>query len=552
MENLTLNALSFRQIREGNFIYADKTGYIHDILKDGPSSCCFLSRPRRFGKTLLLGTIQELFQGDRELFRGLKIDQCGYKFERHPVLKFDMSYAAIYSKDDLIDNIKDDFTRFAKDFEVTLDTAVFGMMLQHLLIGICTKHGAPAVILVDEYDAPLTDNIMDRELAMGIRKVLHDFYRTIKTNIEYIRLAFVTGITRFAMTALDSGPNNFVDISLSPDFSGICGFTDIEIDEIFNDRYAETLDVLKHEGRIDQDDDITKMKEKIIKYYDGYNWLGKKRVMNPFSLLNFFAKKKFDTYWPLSGQPSHLSALARKNPLDFFLPKLDGHASKETRMAELRRLKPVPVLFHSGYLTIDKPIIKDAIIDNEPVSEEYFTFKIPNTEVAKGFEISLFLDAFDPDDDFFSNFAERLPAALLKKDSVEMVSLMHDLLSAISFEQHEPTEKHCHAVLQAAFIVAGVEVLGQISSSLGKSDMAVILQKKIRVVIEVKYCKVDNSETADNATADKVLAAALDTAVDQIRSKDYAAPFIAAGKKVVGVAIAVRGRDEVAVRFIEP
>lgn len=544
--------MTFREIRQGNFIYADKTKYINDILQEGPNSCFFLSRPRRFGKTLLLNTIEELFKGDRELFRGLLIDQSGYKFERHPVLHFNMAYSEASSKDELITRIKNNLRLEASIEGVTFIADSYGEMLGELLKGLYEKHGATVVVLVDEYDAPLAENIMERDIAKGIRKVLHDFYRSLKVNIRYVRMAFVTGITRFAMTALDSGPNNFIDISLLPEFSGICGFTIKEMNELFGNRYDETLQVLIAESRIDQNADTEAMINKILKYYDGYNWLGTDHILNPYSLLNFFKSCKFDTYWPLSGQPSHLSALVRKHPLEFIQPKLEGYAPKETSKAELRRVKPIPVLFHSGYLTIEKPFYKDVLINNEIVKVEYYTFKIPNTEVAMGFEITLFLDAFDPDDDFFSEFSERLPVALLKKDSVEMANLLHDLLSAISFEQHEPTEKHYHAVLQSAIIAAGIEVLGQTSASQGKSDMAIFLPKKIRAVIEVKYCKTSKDDAVDTGQAEKDFTTALDTAVDQIRSKDYAAPFRAAGKKIMGIAIAVRGRDEVAVRFIEP
>ncbi|MDR1037151.1 MAG: AAA family ATPase [Deltaproteobacteria bacterium] len=552
MKKLFKNDLSFKQIRQGNFIYADKTEYIYNLLKDEPTNFCFLSRPRRFGKTLLLNTIKELFQGDRELFRRLKIDKSGYKFETHPVLSFDMSYSAIYTKDDLIDSIKFDLATFAKDYEVNFTTKNYGLMLQELLNGIHQKLGSRVVILVDEYDAPLTEHIMDDVISQEIRKVLHDFYRSMKKNIEYIRLAFVTGITRFAMTALDSGPNNFFDISLVPEYGGICGFTKTEMRTLFNDRFQDTLDVLKGNGKIPLNTDTDKLKTMIEDYYDGYNWLGEENVLNPYSLLRFFSLNEFDTYWPLSGQPSHLSALVRENPLAFILPKLDAYPAIQTRKAELGSLEPVPVLFHSGYLTIDKPVIIEELENGKVVQKDGYSFKIPNMEVRQNFEYNLFLYAFDPSRIYFGRFAKELPEALLKNDSKTTAVLLHKLLSAIASEQHEPNEKHYHAVIQAAFIATGLEVLGQTpSSSFGTSDMSVFL-KDIRFVLEVKYCKADKNDADDKDKSDKELEAALDAAADQIRSKDYTAPFIVAGKKTSCVAIAVRGRNEVAVRFFEP
>ncbi|MDR1036909.1 MAG: PD-(D/E)XK nuclease domain-containing protein [Deltaproteobacteria bacterium] len=168
------------------------------------------------------------------------------------------------------------------------------------------------------------------------------------------------------------------------------------------------------------------------------------------------------------------------------------------------------------------------------------------------FEFNLFLYAFDPRNNFFGLFVKELPEALIQNDSSKTALLLHNLLSAIAPEQHEPNEKHYLAVMQAAFIAAGLEVLGQTpSSSDGKSDMSVFL-KDIRFVMEVKYCKADKKDADDKEKADKDLESALDAATDQIRSKDYAAPFRVAGKTTAGVAIAVRGRNEVAVRFFEP
>ncbi|MDR1037404.1 MAG: AAA family ATPase, partial [Deltaproteobacteria bacterium] len=270
MRKISKNDLTFREIIQGNFIYADKTGYIYDILKDDPTSFCFLSRPRRFGKTLLLNTLAELFQGDRELFRGLLIEKKGYKFERHPVVKFNMAFSQMSSKDELISRIMESLLKMARREGVDFIAKSYGEMLGELLEGICIKYGAKVVVLIDEYDAPVTRNILRQDVAKEITEVLHNFYTSLKTNIEFIRLAFVTGITRFAMTALDSGPNNFYDISLVPEFGGICGFTKSEMRTLFHDRFPDTLDALKGKGRIPLNTDIDGLKAMIEDYYDGY------------------------------------------------------------------------------------------------------------------------------------------------------------------------------------------------------------------------------------------------------------------------------------------
>jgi hypothetical protein len=482
-----------------------------------------------------------------------------------------MTYINVNTKDKLIGRIMEDLDSIAVKHKVTLKSKNLDKKLEQLLEGICKKSKARAVILVDEYDAPVTDHIMDNDIAKGNIDVLHSFYRSLKSFSDYIHFSFVTGITRFAMAALDSGPNNFTDISLLPEFAAICGFTMKEMDTIFGDRYTDTLMELKEKGKIDQNADIDTMRDKIEHYYDGYNWLGEDDVLNPYSLLRFFRFKNFRTYWPESGTPSHLSELVRKNPLGFIQPKLGCIAERVITNAKLSILQPIPVLFHSGYLTIDHQMTKDEIIqykrDHEDLTdyedeeylidaedddncEEKYILKIPNKEVATGFEFSLFSNAFDPEDIFFGNFAQKLPVALMKKNSNQTASLFHDLLAAISFEQHEPSERHYHAVLQSAVIATGLKTIGQTSGSQGKSDITTTV-KNICFVIEVKYCKTNKKDVKDRDRAKKELARALGKAVNQIREKDYAAPFRLTEKNIVGVAIAVRGRDEVAVRFIE-
>ncbi|MDR1038736.1 MAG: AAA family ATPase, partial [Deltaproteobacteria bacterium] len=294
---LPLGDPSFREIIQGNLLYADKTNYIHSLLK-GPKSC-FLSRPRRFGKTLLLDTLAELFRGNRELFKGLKIDgKKDCPSEIHPVLRLNMAYDRLSSKDDLFSVIDWDLRYAAKIENLKISSKSFSGMLLELLRGLSNKYGVGAAVLIDEYDAPVARHISNRKLASDNREVLYDFYTSLKKHINYIRFVLVTGVTRFAMTALDSGPNNFVDISLDPNYAGICGFTISEFNRLFSGRLRGTLDSLKTKGTIDQNTDREALKAMILDWYDGYNWLGTQPVLNPYSILNFFNENRFGDYWP--------------------------------------------------------------------------------------------------------------------------------------------------------------------------------------------------------------------------------------------------------------
>jgi hypothetical protein len=479
-----------------------------------------------------------------------------------------MTYAEIYTANDLVYRIKRELCKAANLEGITISVNSFDEMLSELLDGLYKKHRVGAVVLIDECDAPVTRHISDRNLASDCRDVLHDFYTAIKTNLDNIRFALVTGITRLAMTSLDSGPNNFKDISLSPDFAGICGFTISDLDTLFKDRYDETLERLKANKKIACNARYPGLKAKILQWYDGYNWLGKEHVLNPYSILNFFDEKKLETYWPSSGKPSHLSALARDNPQEYIMPKLGGYTAQDIRKSELSQLKAVPILFHSGYLTIDDVITTKKIVDHKMTDVDEYSFRIPNTEVALDYGATLFKDAFAPNDKYLSDLTENLPNALLDKNSIEVERLLHNLLSSISSEQHAKSEQLYHAVLHGSLLAAGFEILSQGSGAHGRSDIVLSLNHKVRVVIELKYCKTDmNSgeddgnkttmsskerERAEKERSERELSASLTEGEKAIRVKDYAGPFRAARCVVICLAVAIRGRDEVAARFIEP
>jgi hypothetical protein len=305
-----------------------------------------------------------------------------------------MAFDEISTPDDLIGMIKRKLTEMAVDNDLSITNGSCGEILRQLLKGLSKKHGVGAVILVDEYDAPVTDHISDRNLALACRNVLHDFYRSIKTNLIFIRFTFVTGITRFAMTAVDSGANNFIDISLDEKFAGICGFTLHEFNVLFEDRFEATLTKLKANGQLPPGADVGDLKDKILEWYDGYNWLGKENVLNPYSIIRFFYKNQLGSYWPLPGKPSLLSSLFRDKILDFREPGFSVYPEKQITQTDIYGIGPVPVLFHSGYLTIDKVIDIPVLVNNISALERAYTFTIPNTEVGIDLKSVIFNDIF--------------------------------------------------------------------------------------------------------------------------------------------------------------
>ncbi|MDR1039590.1 MAG: AAA family ATPase [Deltaproteobacteria bacterium] len=540
---------TFREIIEGGFLYADKTKYIYWLVKRYKS--CFLSRPRRFGKTLLLDTIRELFQGDRELFKGLFIEnKSDYAFEKHPVLRFSMGYAKLLAKKDLEDRIEYDLRFAAKNERVKLSAKTYGEMLGELLYGISVKYRASAVILIDEYDSPVARHISNPELASDFRDVLHEFYSALKQNFMYIRFSILTGTTRLAFTASDSGPNSFKDISLKPEFAGICGFTVPEFNKIFKNRFSKALKGLKKIGDIGQDAERETLKAKILEWYGGYNWLGKDQVLNPYSIINFFDDERLCAYWPSSGHPSRLSALMRERPLDFIRPKLDSYFVDDVRSIDINSLEAVPVLFHSGYLTIDHRIRKNKqTIDGKTVDDETITFRFPNREVSLYFTSFCVEQIFCLQIGVIRDLVMKLPGALLREDSEVIADALHNLLAGPMSHMDESPENRYRSMLHVALLAAGLEVIGETHGK-SRSDSLVLLADKVRVVIGLKYCKAVG--TTDKERLAEELASGLDEAEVQILDNDSIAPDRTAGCKVICLALAFRGKDEVAARFFDP
>jgi hypothetical protein len=332
---LPLGDPPFAKIIGQNLLYAYKTRYIHELFKS-PVGNYFLSRPRRFGKTLLLDAIEEFVAGKPSRFknlwigkelaagRGLTDEEFAKLFPRHPVLSLSLSMDS-KSPEILESGIVRSLKTIAKAHELVIEDGPPDACLESLITALNEKAGSQVVVLIDEYDAPVTRNMDDLKVARANAKVLHDFFATLKKKAvkAAIRLTMVTGITRYALTSMDSGPNHLFDISLDPRFAGICGFTLEEFDDLFQERFPEALASLKESGGMKPSDDLGDLRREILHRYDGYDWTGPTRVLNPYSILYFIRKNRFDSYWLQSGRPGHLTAMIRANPRAFIAPKLE-------------------------------------------------------------------------------------------------------------------------------------------------------------------------------------------------------------------------------------
>ncbi|MDR1487080.1 MAG: AAA family ATPase, partial [Deltaproteobacteria bacterium] len=442
MKKLPLDAQTFSEIMESDRLYVDKTEYIHRLITG--YNQVFLSRPRRFGKTLLLDTIKEIFSGRRDLFRGLYIEKStDYGFPKHPVIKLDMSYAESETAEQLKRYIKSSLLEIAHDEELDISEESDEAILIFVLKKLTKKYGGKRVVfLVDECDAPVARNIGQLPMAEteANREVLHGFYESLKNCDEYLRFVFVTGVTRYAVGSSDGEYNILVDISLSSKFSGICGFTSQEIDQYFGDRMQETLEALVEKGDLPPHSAQEDLKRELIEWYGGYNWGSKPevithqgiypqemnhQVMNPISILNFFKKKEFSDYWFQSGLPANLTKLIQAKPLDYLEPKLDGHNLSSITSVEVYGLKSISALFHSGYLTIDEITL---FRSKDGLTLPNYSFKFPNYEVGKHYKRHCLDSIFTTIAHELKNYSKKLLSAFLAKDPKAASFIFQDIL----------------------------------------------------------------------------------------------------------------------------
>jgi hypothetical protein len=392
MKRLPLGELTFREIIEGDYLYVDKTRYIHNLLKSKLVNQYFLSRPGRFGKTLLLDTIKTVFTDGVESFKDLWIGRTEYAFERCPVISLDLSAMNSDSPERLRDSLMSALVRNAKAENLVLSGGGIKLCFISLIRGLSEKYKSNAVVLVDEYDSPILTNLDAHDLAEKNRDVLCDIFKILKTAEvnAHLRFALITGRDGFALNSMYSAVNHLVDISMKPEFDGICGFTADELETNFTDRMEHTLTKLKEKDEIDSSANANDLKDQIYYRYGGYGWSGETepRILNTYSILKFFENCHFDNYWFQAGPPSGLTTMMRQYRASFVEPDLEYCGRHRLMMSALDSREPFPFLFHSGHLTIDKIIIDLDRTSSFTVNNEMdrYVLKFPNYEVSSTFK----------------------------------------------------------------------------------------------------------------------------------------------------------------------
>ena len=357
---------NFEKIRNDGYFYIDKTALMYQMVKTG--SYYFLSRPRRFGKSLLISTLEAYFQGKKELFTGLAVERLEKDWIKYPILHLDLNIEK-YDTPESLDNILEkSLNAWEKLYGAEPSERSFSLRFAGIIERACKQAGQRVVILVDEYDKPMLQAIGNEELQKKFRDTLKPFYGALKTMDGYIKFAFLTGVTKFGKVSVFSDLNNLDDISMRKDYVEICGVSDQEL--------HENLDIELHEFAETQGLSYDKLCTKLKEYYDGYHFTHNSiGIYNPFSLLNAFKYKEFGSYWFETGTPTYLVKLLKKHHYD-----LERMAHEETDAQVLNSIdsestNPIPVIYQSGYLTIKEY--------NKRMGTYLLDF--PNNEVRKGF-----------------------------------------------------------------------------------------------------------------------------------------------------------------------
>ena len=490
---------NFEKIRNDGYLYIDKTALMYQMVKTG--SYYFLSRPRRFGKSLLISTLEAYFQGKKELFTGLAVERLEKDWIKYPILHLDLNIEK-YDTPESLDNILEkSLTAWEKLYGAEPSERSFSLRFAGIIERACKQAGQRVVILVDEYDKPMLQAIGNEKLQKQFRDTLKPFYGALKTMDGYIKFAFLTGVTKFGKVSVFSDLNNLDDISMRKDYVEICGVSDQEL--------HENLDIELHEFAETQSLSYDKLCTKLKEYYDGYHFTHNSiGIYNPFSLLNAFKYKEFGSYWFETGTPTYLVKLLKKHHYD-----LERMAHEETDAQVLNSIdsestNPIPVIYQSGYLTIKGYDERFGIyrlgFPNREVEEGFIRFLLPFyanvNKVESPFEVQKFVREVETGD--YDSFFHRLQS----------------FFADTTYEVIREQELHYENVLFIVFKLVGFYTKVEYHTNDGRIDL-VLQTEKFIYIMEFKL----------NGTAEEAL--------QQINNKRYALPFEADGRKLFKIGI---------------
>ena len=488
---------TFSEIREEDFLYVDKTEYIYRMTHTS-GKYFFLSRPRRFGKSLLVSTMQSYFEGKKELFKGLAVDKLEKEWTEYPVLHFDMSGGKHMEPEQLELYLGYILKDQEKKWGISEPRIGANNRLIDLINTAYEKSGKQVVVLIDEYDAPMLDVAHEKEQLDVLRNIMRNFYSPLKYSEAKLRFVFLTGITKFSQLSIFSELNNITNVSMHQEYAGICGITKEEL----LDKFDEDIDVLAGRLGLTHEQALSKLKEN----YDGYHFTWPSSdVFNPYSLLNCLAEGQMNSYWFGSGTPTYLLNMMRKydfTPIDLG-EQMD--ASKDDFDAATETMTTImPLLYQSGYITIK----------NYDPDTELYTLALPNKEVRIGLYRSMLPHYLAAKSAMCNTTVAKMSALINKGNMDGALQLLKTFWETVPYCDNTDYEGHYQQTMYIIFaLLTNFRILVEQHTSRGRTDITMETKDTI-YVIELKF----------NKSAQEAL--------DQINNKHYADAFALRGKTV--------------------
>ena len=501
MRRYPVGIQTFEDIRKENMLYVDKTEYVYRMTHTN-GNYFFLSRPRRFGKSLLVSTMQSYFEGRKDLFEGLAMERLEKDWTVYPVLHFSMAGGKHMEREALERYLDQRLRKEEQRFGVKPESEDLNDRLTYLIEAVYEQTGQRVVVLIDEYDAPLLDVVHEETQLESLRHVMRNFYSPLKDADPYLRFVFLTGITKFSQMSIFSELNNITNVSMDDEYAGICGITKEEL----LTQMQPDIEMLAERQGLTAEQTVERLKD----HYDGYHFSScSPDVFNPFSLLSCFAKRKFDSYWFGTGTPTYLIQMMRKfEVLPSEIGPVEADASEFDAPTEhLHSI--IPLLYQSGYITI-----KDY-----NSSYNYYTLDVPNKEVKVGLTRSLIPYYVTRNTLSTTNTARRIAQTLDNRDMDGALRLLQTFLETVPYCRDTHYEGHYQQVLFIIFsLLTDYMVDVEVHTSRGRVDV-VVLSRTDLYLIEIK---MDRGAQA---------------ALRQIELKDYRRRFALSGNPVTKVGI---------------
>ena len=512
MKNLPIGLQSIKKIRAKDCIYVDKTQFALDLIKNGTHY--FLSRPRRFGKSVFVSTLEEIFKGNKALFEGCHIAASNYDWKPYPVLYLDFGRITNETTEDLKIHLHEIITTISEEHSIKINVTSLEFRLEMLVKGLA-KNGR-VVVLIDEYDKPLIDNLHNQEVAEGNRRLLQDFFGALKSLDEYIEFTFITGISKFSKVALFSGANHLEDISMDAQYAAMMGYTQEELVQYFGQYVQAIVQKKNQQGKPSAEEEVL---AEIKDWYNGYRFSEEEiYVYNPFSTLNYFRKKKADSYWFATGTPAFIVYELKKRYQEAV--SVSQMLATQDDLADIHEVDAIPLpalLFQAGYLTIQ----------DYQVDLDAYQLDFPNKEVRKGFFISMLTVLGKLQSLKVTRMADKVQESLSTLDLDAFFLIIKTHFSKITYHTYQHDKEGPYQALFLTFLeLSGIHTQSEIATNRGRIDVLCQLSNMFYIF----ELKVDQR-------ADK--------AMEQILDQEYSQICRHQGKQIVvmGVSFSSKKRS---------